>query len=784
MVADEARGRLVLHGGRNREECGTWEWDGGSWRLVASGDEPVWRSGHAMAWDSLAGRVLLDGGDGPGECCADLHAWDGGGWRVLCEDGCPGPGSRSSHAVAFDRGAGELVLLDARGGEVNQTWTWSAAGWDHRCDGIPPSDACPELPSRRFYTSLAYDEAREDVLLYGGNAGSDETWAWDGDRWTRRVPQDPEGDGDPPPLETTSSLVYHPTRRRVALLGLAPEAGDVWEWDGASWALNRPADIESDGNPTYDGWNPKAAAMAYHGPSDRVVAYTSVVPPGTWEWDAGGAARPGHVLRVRLSEAGATGRAHLTSLSVAWTAGGVGYPDDVETRGARLVAWEHGRFVELDHNAAGADGPGPLAATVDDSEAIDRVLSGEERELLLAVTPSAPNGERVGRIATAYAEVSAAYYLSTCEAETPRGEPCEDGDPATTGTVCAGGRCVAGDPLCRRVPDGTPCDDGDPASERSACSARECVAAAGFCSRALPGDPCDLGDPALAGWACLDGACVEGTTLPRLVAITEGRPWAGAREVCEAQIDGGRLVGLRSPAEHLALAELVRELPTSVWVGLSDVQEDGLFAWTGGAPATFVQWRNAREPSADGEEDCVEYEPASPHIWVGSDCSAVRPFVCERPTPCRDQPALTPCEPMDPDVLDPVCYAAECVARASGPHYLLLLAEASWAQARSACEAWVPGGHLVTITDAVERDLVGSLLGSPHPRAWIGLSRPEEGADLMWVDGAPLEFADWVPGEPILRDSYGCAFYFEDSPRAWRMAPCSFAAGYVCERDD
>src|SRR5262245_11281982 len=66
MAYDSARHRLVLFGGYSarlgESRLGdTWEWDGDIWRRVSTtGPSP--RAGHAMAYDSARGRVVLFGG--------------------------------------------------------------------------------------------------------------------------------------------------------------------------------------------------------------------------------------------------------------------------------------------------------------------------------------------------------------------------------------------------------------------------------------------------------------------------------------------------------------------------------------------------------------------------------------------------------------------------------------------------------------------------------------------------------------------------------------------------
>ncbi|MDP6942523.1 MAG: hypothetical protein QF464_00105 [Myxococcota bacterium] len=111
--------------------------------------------------------------------------------------------------------------------------------------------------------------------------------------------------------------------------------------------------------------------------------------------------------------------------------------------------------------------------------------------------------------------------------EAAEGTGCDDGDPCTTGAVCQGGVCTAGEPVdCDDVAeppcligvcdlevggcvavngeDGAPCDDADLCTEDDVCLAGACV-----------GQPlCDDGDACNGPEACDGlGACSPGTPL-------------------------------------------------------------------------------------------------------------------------------------------------------------------------------------------------------------------------------------------------------------------------------
>ena len=80
---------MLLHGGGTREGGGSyrelddmWEWNGTEWRMLAiEGPSPGARTGHAMAFDAVRGRVVLYGGSRGPTMRADTWEWDGQHWR-------------------------------------------------------------------------------------------------------------------------------------------------------------------------------------------------------------------------------------------------------------------------------------------------------------------------------------------------------------------------------------------------------------------------------------------------------------------------------------------------------------------------------------------------------------------------------------------------------------------------------------------------------------------------------------------------------------------------------
>lgn len=259
LVYDGVRGRAVLFGGYGGVELvgtiriirfqDTWEWDGLRWEnRTPAGPLPSERSGPALAYDGLRGRVVLFGGkenaaSGSG-LLADTWEWDGEGWAALAPPG-DAPPARTFAASAFDPVRGRVVLFGGHGasGSLADTWEWDGSRWT---EVTPPSGG----PGAREGAALAFDAARGRLVLFGGYTSGvpgaaayhQDTWTWDGSAWTEVTP------AEAPPPRAYARMVYDPVHTRTVLFGgrvpngygVPTYADDLWTWDGASWTGQTP----------------------------------------------------------------------------------------------------------------------------------------------------------------------------------------------------------------------------------------------------------------------------------------------------------------------------------------------------------------------------------------------------------------------------------------------------------------------------------------------------------------------------------------------------------------
>jgi hypothetical protein len=130
---------------------------------------------------------------------------------------------------------------------------------------------------------MAYDAARDRVVLYGGetagNSTLNDTWEWNGTLWENKAP------AHAPPRRVSAAMAYDGRRRRTVLFGGATAAyghvfyGDTWEWDGTDWVDVSPA----------TGPTPrKGATLAYDATRGTTILFAGEADDtldDTWEWD-------------------------------------------------------------------------------------------------------------------------------------------------------------------------------------------------------------------------------------------------------------------------------------------------------------------------------------------------------------------------------------------------------------------------------------------------------------------------------------------------------------------
>jgi hypothetical protein len=280
MAYDSVHGQVVLFGGQdiNLNYLGdTWVWDGINWTQKSPGTSPPVRLGHAMAYDAAHGQVVLFGGHNyNNNYLGDTWVWDGTNWTQKS----PGtsPTARVHPAMAYDSVHGQVVLFGGSNGSyLGDTWVWDGTNWTQKLPGISP-------PARHTH-AMAYDAAHALVVLFAGYNGSflGDTWVWNGTTWTQKLPS------TSPPARSLHAMAYDAVHGQAVLFGgfNGGGLGDTWLWDGTNWSQN----LSSPSPPAR--W---VFAMAYDAAHQQVVLFggwnNGNYLSDTWLWEGGFSVSP------------------------------------------------------------------------------------------------------------------------------------------------------------------------------------------------------------------------------------------------------------------------------------------------------------------------------------------------------------------------------------------------------------------------------------------------------------------------------------------------------------
>lgn len=255
LAFEASTGHCFWFGGRDglgRPNSKVFEWTGSTWIVR----EPKTGPGalRHFAWTSLAPKpgVLLHGGiDGHDVTRNETWLWTGSEWRLLTASG---PIHLARHALAYDRARDRVVLF---GGDVNgkrdfpiyELWEFDGTIWLRRLS--------PNAPQRRYGHTLVYDPLRQRTVLFGGATNGGvvlaDQWEWDGFRWAAIVP------AVAPPPRVHARATFDAVRGTFLLAGGTSSVGgaalaDLWEWDPFTnaWSQRIP-------------YGPVPAARANHG---------------------------------------------------------------------------------------------------------------------------------------------------------------------------------------------------------------------------------------------------------------------------------------------------------------------------------------------------------------------------------------------------------------------------------------------------------------------------------------------------------------------------------------
>lgn len=215
----------------------------------------------AHAYDSEHNKLLMFGGakeykNGQWYFNNETWEWDGDTWRNVSPPLKDSPNPRTSTGMAYDEARDVFVLyggLSESGSALCDTWEWDGETWHGLCP--------PKCPGARYAHEMYYDAVRQKVVLYGGYNDKDflnDAWEWDGDTWTEI-----EIEGTSPGA-SSFALAYNPDED-LAFGLLSGSPGGTWSFQNNQWTYLAPATEPSNRNGTRLAYDPQRKIFVIFG---------------------------------------------------------------------------------------------------------------------------------------------------------------------------------------------------------------------------------------------------------------------------------------------------------------------------------------------------------------------------------------------------------------------------------------------------------------------------------------------------------------------------------------
>jgi hypothetical protein len=244
------------------------------WKRVIVANPPTVRARHTMAFDAFRGETVMYGGS-PGVESYPLDEtwiWNGNQWT---EKTRARGGPSRSHSMAYDAARQKVLVFGGYStkGPYHEndftrdvTMTWDGTDWR--------AESSTVSPLRGYDHAMAYDAARQRIVEFGGRGytGSllNYTFTWDGTEWTGESP------ASAPSERAGHAMAYDAAHREVVLFG-GNNSKETWTWNGTTWTKRANAASGRSGH-----------AMAYDATVGKVVlfgGYGASDLNSTWTWD-------------------------------------------------------------------------------------------------------------------------------------------------------------------------------------------------------------------------------------------------------------------------------------------------------------------------------------------------------------------------------------------------------------------------------------------------------------------------------------------------------------------
>ena len=191
------------------------------------------------------------------------------------------PSAREGAVMVYDEARQQVVLFG--GSDIsspvsyNDTWVWDGSNWTQKNPAHSP-------PAGAFF-EMSYDAANQRTVVPTGPDSNSaalvpgQTWLWDGTDWTQKFPP------PAPALRGEGGMAYDAMRQRVVLFGGQYHGNffkDTWTWDGTNWTQMFPATSPPDNvyqGMTWDTARQEVVIFGIHSDALNTTIFD------TWTWN-------------------------------------------------------------------------------------------------------------------------------------------------------------------------------------------------------------------------------------------------------------------------------------------------------------------------------------------------------------------------------------------------------------------------------------------------------------------------------------------------------------------
>ncbi|XP_033624558.1 macrophage mannose receptor 1-like [Asterias rubens] len=272
------------------------------------------------------------------------------------------------------------------------------------------------------------------------------------------------------------------------------------------------------------------------------------------------------------------------------------------------------------------------------------------------------------------------------------------------------------------------------------------------------------------GWTLYKGLCYK--------LMPDQKTWNDARLTCQST--QGDLAKITSSELNSWLATKVGGAGGEHYIGLHDLSNEGRFSWTDGSSLdqSLTSLWDVSEPNNFGNgEDCVVLKDNA--LWNDLDCTALRPYICVRPYGDIPFTTAVPEFPVCPTEADWFLNGDSCF------YFSTTVANAerkSWQEAEGWCNQ--EGGNLASVHGSDEQNFINNkMAGLTVESHWIGIREYEIEGKYTWSDNTPIDFENWVAGEP--NDFNGeeqCGELYAGDGK-WNDANCGIDKNFICRKN-